>query len=105
VTFINRGKIVESGRVDEITRRFSSKAIRIEFNGPVDESVLQAIRNQGLSTGYSRESDTVYVVNFDGREETRKAIVDSLFKVGIRSVQDTGLGLEQAFLELTGGKQ
>jgi ABC-2 type transport system ATP-binding protein len=105
VTFINRGKIVESGRVEEITRRFSSKAIRIEFNEPVDENALQAIRNQGLSTGYTRESDTVYVVNFDGREETRKAIVDALFKVGIRSVQDTGLGLEQAFLELTGGKQ
>jgi ABC-2 type transport system ATP-binding protein len=104
-TFINRGRIVESGRVDDITRRFTSKAIRVEFNGPVQESVLQAIKDQGLSTGFTKENDRVFVVHFDGKEETRKALVDSLFKSGIRSVQDTGLGLEQAYLEITGGGQ
>ncbi len=103
VTFINKGRIVETGTVEALTRRFSSKAIRVEFTGQVDEGVFVALKQQGLATGYSKESDRVFTVSFDGREETRKTIVDTLFRYGIRSVQDTGLGLEQAFIELTGG--
>ena len=47
----------------------------------------------------------MYAIHFDGKEETRRAIVDEVVKMGIRTLQDTGLGLEQAFLELMGTKQ
>jgi ABC-2 type transport system ATP-binding protein len=105
VTFINKGRIVESGRVEDVTRRFSSRAISVEFNDPIDEGALKGLQSRGLVSGYAKDGEKAYTINFDGKEGTRRAIVDEVVKLGIRSLQDTGLGLEQAFLELMGAKQ
>ena len=102
VTFINKGRIVESGRVEDVTRRFSSKAVRVEFNEPVAEEAIRSLQIRGLATGYAKEGEKAYTISFDGREETRRAIVDEVVKLGIRNLQDAGLGLEQAFMELMG---
>lgn len=100
VMFINHGKIVESGPIGEISRRFTSKALRVEFDQAVDERTLNELCENNLVLSYSREADRIYVLNFDGKEETRRAIVDEMHRQGIRSLQDAQLSLEQAYMDL-----
>ncbi len=105
VTFIDKGRIVESGGVEELARRFSSKSIRVEFTRPVDQSAVAALQQRGLATRYTKESERTYVLDFDGTEEGRERLVEEVVKLRIRTLQDAGLGLEQAYSELMGGKQ
>ena len=105
VTFIDKGRIIESGGVEELARRFSSKSIKVEFARPVDEAKVAALKQRGLATGYSRESERTYLMDFDGTEEGRERLVEEVVKLRIRTLQDAGLGLEQAYTELMGGKQ
>ena len=105
VTFIDKGRIVESGGVEELARRFSSKSIRVEFTWPVDQSAVAALQQRGLATRYTKESERTYVLDFDGTEEGRERLVEEVVKLRIRTLQDAGLGLEQAYSELMGGKQ
>jgi ABC-2 type transport system ATP-binding protein len=100
VLFINKGKIVESGTVQEISKKFASKSLRVEFSVPVDESRVRALQERGLLTGYGKENDKLYALDFDGKEETRQAIVDEVYRLGLRSIQDAQLSLEQAYLDL-----
>jgi ABC-2 type transport system ATP-binding protein len=104
VTFIDKGRIVESGGVEELARRFSSKSIKVEFARPVDETEIAAIQRKGVATGYTRDSERTYVLGFDGTEEGRESLVEEVVKLRIRTLQDAGLGLEQAYTELMGGK-
>ncbi len=105
VTFIDKGRIIESGGVEELARRFSSKSIKVEFARPLDEALVAALKLTGLATGYSRESERTYVIGFDGTEEGRERLVEEVVKLRIRTLQDSGLGLEQAYTELMGGNQ
>ena len=105
VTFIDKGRIIASGGVEELARRFSPKSIKVEFARPLDEAEVAALRQRGLATGYSRESERTYVISFDGTEEGRERLVEEVVKLHIRTLQDAGLGLEQAYTELMGGNQ
>jgi len=58
------------------------------------------MQGRGLITGYQLESDRAFILDFDGREETRKALVDEFYPLGLRTIQDAKLGLEQAYLDL-----
>ena len=102
VTFIDKGRIIESGSVEELGRRFSSKSIRVEFVRPVDESQIMGLQQRGLAKGYSKESERTYILDFDGTEEGRERLVEEVVKLHIRTLQDAGLGLEQAYTELLG---
>jgi len=105
VTFIDNGRIIESGGVEELARRFSSKSIRVEFSRPVEEAEITSLKQRGIATGYSKESERTYVLDFDGTEEGRDRLVEEVVKLRIRTLQDAGLGLEHAYTELMGGKQ
>jgi ABC-2 type transport system ATP-binding protein len=105
VTFIDKGRIIESGGVEELARRFSSKSIKVEFARPVDDSAVVALQRGGFATGFSRVSERTFVLDFDGTEEGRERLVDEVVKLRIRTLQDAGLGLEQAYSELMGGKE
>ena len=100
VLFVNKGKIVESGTVEELSKKFVSKALRVEFTTAIDESNVKGWQDRGLVSGYQKESDRAFVLDFDGREETRKALVDAAYSLGLRTIQDAKLGLEQAYLDL-----
>ena len=100
VMFINKGRIVESGAVQEISKKFTSKALKVEFGAAVDEARLRTLLERKLVLSYMKEGDRTYVLNFDGKDETRKAIVDEIYPLGMRSVQDAQLSLEQAYLDL-----
>ncbi len=100
VIFINKGRIVERGSIEEISKRFASKALRVEFDRTIAAEGLVELVKTGLVLRYVKEAERTYVLQFDGREETRKAIVDELHHIGLRSVQDSQLRLEQAYMDL-----
>lgn len=105
VFFINKGKIVGQGSIDEIKRKFSSNALRIEFTSTVNDDTIAGIVAKGLANSYRKEGEDTYIIEFDGKDETRKKILEELLPLGIRSVSDAKLGLEQAYLELILGKK
>jgi ABC-2 type transport system ATP-binding protein len=100
VTFLNRGKIIETGTVEELTRKYTSKALRIEFTERVPTPALEKLKAEGLVTSAEIEGERVCLIRFDGKEETRKKLVDSLYPLGVRNINDAQLGLEQAYMEL-----
>jgi ABC-2 type transport system ATP-binding protein len=102
VLFLNKGRIVEEGTVEEINQRFVSRAIRIEFSSPLadEEKQFSSLKSSGVIIGYSKEGERTYVINFDGSEEKRKRIIDSFTPLGVRNISDARLGLEEAYLEL-----
>jgi ABC-2 type transport system ATP-binding protein len=100
VTFLNRGKIIETGNVEELTRKYTSKALRVEFTEKVPTAALERLRASGLVTSVEVEGERICLLRFDGTEETRKRLVDSLYPLGVRNINDAQLGLEQAYMEL-----
>jgi ABC-2 type transport system ATP-binding protein len=100
VTFLNKGKIVETGSVEEMTRKYTSKAIRVEFSERVPAGALEELKARGIATSFEAEGERIYLIRFDGKEETRKRLVDGLYPLGIRNINDAQLGLEQAYMEL-----
>jgi ABC-2 type transport system ATP-binding protein len=100
VIFLNKGRIVETGSVEDLTRKYTSKAIRVEFTERVPAAALENLKTQGTVRSFEIEGERVCLLKFDGREETRKRLVDSLYPLGVRSISDAQLGLEQAYMEL-----
>ena len=100
VIFLNKGKIIETGSVEELTRKYGSKAIRVEFTERVPPEALEKLLAQGVATSFEAEGERIYLVGFDGKEESRKRLVDGLYPLGIRNLGDAQLGLEQAYMEL-----
>jgi ABC-type multidrug transport system ATPase subunit len=100
VTFLNRGKIIETGNVEELTRKYASKALRVEFTERVPVAALEKLKADGLVTNVEVEGERICLLRFDGKEETRKRLVDYLYPLGVRNINDAQLGLEQAYMEL-----
>jgi ABC-2 type transport system ATP-binding protein len=100
VIFLNKGRIVETGSVEDLTRKYTSKAIRVEFAERVPTMALENLKIQGTVRSFEIEGERICLLKFDGREETRKQLVDSLYPLGVRSISDAQLGLEQAYMEL-----
>jgi ABC-2 type transport system ATP-binding protein len=100
VTFLNKGKIVETGAVADLTRKYTSKALRIEFTERVPVAALEKLKAQGVVMSFETEGERTSLLRFDGKEETRKLLLDSIYPLGVRNISDAQLGLEQAYMEL-----
>jgi ABC-2 type transport system ATP-binding protein len=100
VMFVDQGSLVEEGDVQEISRRFSSRGLKVEFQSEPAEQRLAELAATGLVSRYDKVGDRTYILGFDGKDESRRAIIDSLYPLGLRSVSDSRLGLEQAYLDL-----
>lgn len=100
VLFLNKGRIIEKGYVSEISSKFTSKSLRVEFSKPVDEQVIRSLIDSQLITQYRKENDFSYILQYDGKDETRRSIIQILTKYELRSFFDSTLGLEEAYLKL-----
>ncbi len=105
VYFINKGRIVAQSDVESLSKKFVSNAIRVEFNSSVEEKAIKQLTEEGIANRYEKESDTVYLIVFDGKNETRSKILEKLLPLGVRTVSDSSLALEKAYLELISGKE
>jgi len=100
VMFLNRGKIVDKGSIQDLTKRYASGALKVVFNQQVDAQVFEQMRTEELITNFEQEGEKGCLLKFDGSEQTRKQLVDRLYPLGVRSISDAKLGLEQAYMEL-----
>ena len=100
VIFLKRGKIIETGAVEDLTRKYTSKALRVEFSGRVPTAAFDTLKAEGVVSSFEVEGERLYLFRFDGKEETRKSLVDRLYPLGVRNIYDAQLGLEQAYMEL-----
>lgn len=98
--FLNGGKIVERGSINELANRYKSGEIRVEFDREFDNRILDALKSQSLIVDYIMENKFTFLVEFDGDEIKRKEIVERLYPSGIKNIQDSRLGLEKAYEEL-----
>ncbi len=101
--FIDQGKVIEKGSIGDITQRYTSKVIRVEFMGQADPGVLSNLRKEGLIEEFEVDESGAYLIKFDGTDPTRRRVLDALHPLGLRSVQDAQLGLEQAYNDLIKG--
>ena len=105
VYFINKGRIVAQSDVESLSKKFVSNAIRVEFNSSVEEKAIKQLTEEGIANRYEKESDTAYLIVFDGKNETRSKILEKLLPLGVRTISDSSLALEKAYLELISGKE
>jgi len=94
--FIYKGRIVEQGSVEEVSKKFTSKALRVEFYSKPER--IDGV----LNLGFEFEGERTIVVYYDGSDEQRRKILDSLYPLGLRSFSDAELGLEEAYRKVIG---
>jgi len=70
----------------------------------VQEEVFKNLVEYKLITGYKKENDSSYIIQYDGSEESRKKILQYLSNYNLRSFYDSALGLEEAYLKLISGE-
>lgn len=100
VMFLNRGKIVDEGTIQDLARKYSSRTLRVEFNQHVDPQTFEQMLTEKLIIDFKQEGEKGYLLEFDGSEQTRKRLLDELYPLGVRNVGDAQLGLEQAYMDL-----
>jgi len=94
--FIYKGRIVEQGSVEEVSKKFTSKALRVEFYSKPER--IDGV----LNLDFEFEGERTIVVYYDGSDEQRRKILDSLYPLGLRSFSDAELGLEEAYRKVIG---
>jgi ABC-2 type transport system ATP-binding protein len=104
VIFINHGKILKQGKIDEISRQFNSNAVSIEFLKPIDDGVRKNLETIG--NGLIKVDGRNAVVKFSGGEEERAKILENALKIApIISYTSYGSDLESAYMSILGEKQ
>jgi len=94
--FIYRGKIVEEGSVEDVSKKFASKALKVEFYSRPEK--LDGL----LTHQFEFEGERHVVVYYDGSDAQRREILDKLYPLGVRSFGDAELGLEEAYRQVIG---
>jgi ABC-2 type transport system ATP-binding protein len=91
VYFLFGGKIVDQGTLDDISAKFRSQALRVEFYEK--KTVLPQL--QGVK--FEADGEKSVTAYYDGSDEKRKEILDALYPMGLRSFSDSELQLEEAY--------
>ncbi|MEM0120367.1 MAG: ABC transporter ATP-binding protein [Thermoprotei archaeon] len=93
--FIYKGKIVEEGKLEDVSKKFTSKALRIEFYSRPENL-------DGLGYRFETEGERYIIVYYDGSDAQRREILDKVYPLGVRSFADAELGLEEAYRQVIG---
>ncbi|GAA3008639.1 ABC transporter ATP-binding protein [Kitasatospora albolonga] len=104
VLVLHRGRLIADGTAAEIKAKAGARRISCELHpadGPVEEAVLRALPGT-VGLDLTVRPDGVRVVRI--RTTDADAGVAGLYRAGLypRALEVTGLGLEQAFLTITG---
>ncbi|GAA4863173.1 ABC transporter ATP-binding protein [Kitasatospora terrestris] len=104
VLVLHRGRLIADGTSAEIKARAGARRISFDLHpedGPVDEGLLRALPGV-VGLDVTGRPDAVRTVRI--RSADADADVAALYRAGLqpRGLEVTGLGLEQAFLTITG---
>jgi ABC-2 type transport system ATP-binding protein len=99
VAILVRGRVIETGRVDEMTRR--GRRYELRTQGPVPPELRAALEGGGLEV----RGDLVVVASEDAAAV--QPVIDRLRGAGvvIREIRETRLSLEDIFLQAVQGKE
>lgn len=100
VFIMNKGKIIYRGSISAMTRMFRSKEIKVEFNRPVEKSIIYE-KLKGYVLRVSPDGENRYVLEFDGSDESRKQIMKILIEnFDVRSIYDSTASIENTFIKI-----
>ncbi|WP_337859949.1 ABC transporter ATP-binding protein [Ferroplasma sp.] len=103
VVFINHGKILKQGKMNEISQEFNTNAVSIEFLKPVNDTIVKNLESTG--TGILKAEGKNVVLKFSGKEEDRAKILENAIKLApVISYTSYGSDLESAYLSILGEK-
>jgi ABC-2 type transport system ATP-binding protein len=96
VMVLHRGRLIADGTAAEIKARAGARRITFDLDGPVDEAALAALPHLA---GLDVTGPTVRI-----RSDDADATMHAVYALGLypRNLEVAGLGLEQAFLAITG---
>lgn len=99
--FINQGKILLNDSVAAISSRYAETEVDVEFTGPVPAEKFVAL--SGLAGAVNRIEPARFRITYDGRDETRVAILRTCMELGpVRTYAGATLTLEDAYMKLIG---
>jgi ABC-2 type transport system ATP-binding protein len=99
--FINQGKILLNDTVAAISSRYAETEVDVEFTGPVPAEKFVAL--SGLAGGVNSIEPARFRITYDGRDETRVAILRKCIELGpVRTFAGATLTLEDAYMKLIG---
>lgn len=102
VIFINHGKILKQGKMNQISREFNTSEVAIEFLNPVDDALIRGLKSIGEMI--NTDGKTV-ILKFSGSEKDRAKILEDAIKLApIISYTSYGSDLESAYLSILGEK-
>ncbi len=103
VVFINHGKILKQGKIEEISQEFNTSAVSVEFLKPVDESLVKQLETIG--SGVLKTDGRTAVIKFSGKESDRAEILQDVIKLApVISYSSYGSDLESAYISILGEK-
>ena len=103
VAMINRGKLILYDSIENVSRKFSTHAVVVEFLSPVEKveeiEEIKGVRAVNLISPYKLR------LSFSGGAETQYYILKELLEKGYRvvSYHSESLALEKAYIKLIGG--
>ncbi|MFZ0699552.1 MAG: ABC transporter ATP-binding protein [Thermoplasmata archaeon] len=99
--FINQGKILLNETVAAISSMYAETEVDVEFARPVPAERFVAL--SGLAGGVDMIEPRRFRITYDGRDETRVAILRKCVELGpVRSFAGATLTLEDAYMKLIG---
>ena len=103
VIFINHGKILKQGKIEEISQEFNTSAVSVEFLKPVDDSMVKQLDTIG--SGVLKTEGRTAVIKFSGKESDRAEILQDVIKLApVISYTSYGSDLEYAYISILGEK-
>lgn len=103
VVFINHGKILKQGKIEEISREFNTSAVSVEFLKPIDESMVRQL--EAVGSGVLKAEGRTAVIKFSGKETDRAQILQNVIKIApVISYTSYGSDLESAYISILGEK-
>jgi ABC-2 type transport system ATP-binding protein len=102
VIFINKGKIIESKDMKDITGRLESKAVRIEFASPVSDDDVARIRSVKSVSNIDILDNNKLLIHFEGGLPASHQILLDLagMNLEILSYDHDRMGVEDYYLSL-----
>ena len=106
VIFIDKGKVVESADMKDITARLETKAIRVEFSKPLSEEEVARIQSVKSVTNVEL-SDNTLLISFEGGLSSSYQILRDLagMNLEIVSYNPERIGFEDYYLSLVGNER
>ena len=102
VIFIDKGKILESKDMKDITNRLASQAVRVEFSGPVSNDEVASIRSIQSVRNIDVLDDNTLLIHFEGGLPVSYQILRDLagMNLEILSYDHDRMGVEDYYLSL-----